>query len=286
MGPERAKDEEEMLHRIRDIVVDQGGMLRTLTKAIQSPRRTLGASFEVVSTNWQRLLFGSERRYRELREELRHSRFLLGRQQELLEEFRKLESCRVRGRRVAPGHMRSLHAEMLYCLVRHYRPEVTVETGVCNGLSSAVILKAMAENGAGRLLSVDLPEFTDQEMNEDVFWEGKGGAAVPAKKRVGWLVEPPLDDRWTLSLGRSQDVLGPLLAEAAPIDIFIHDSEHSYENQMFEFTHGFAALRQGGVLVATDIGWSTAYADFWANIARTGAKAARVDAGCAVVLKG
>lgn len=158
------------------------------------------------------------------------------------------------------GGVREIHAELLWRLVRDRRPARVVETGVCNGLSSAVILEAMAANGVGELVSIDLPEFAEAERNTETFWEGKGGAVVPPGKSSGWLVPDARRDRWRLVLGRSGELLP---AELAPgCDIFIHDSEHSYQNQLFEFRAGWAALRPGGVLVATDINWSSAFDDF------------------------
>ena len=64
-----------------------------------------------------------------------------------------------------------------------------------------------------------------------------------------------------LTIGRSQEQLVPLLARLAPIDFFMHDSEHSYECMAFEFREAWAALRQGGVLVADDVNLNDAFAE-------------------------
>src|SRR5947207_14206936 len=45
----------------------------------------------------------------------------------------------------------------LYAVVRAFKPGVVVETGVSSGMSSAHILRALAENGKGTLHSIDLP---------------------------------------------------------------------------------------------------------------------------------
>jgi hypothetical protein len=137
-------------------------------------------------------------------------------------------SGEVRGKSFNHGGMKSPHAELLWSLVRERKPERVVETGVCNGLSTAVILEAMDRNGSGWLVSVDLPEFTDLTGSGDQ-WAGKGGAVIPAGKSPGWLVTKPL--RWELVLGRSQDVLPGILSEGC--DLFIHDGEHSYDCQLF-----------------------------------------------------
>lgn len=63
------------------------------------------------------------------------------------------------------GSMRALHAEVLWAIVRSSRPWLVVETGVCNGFSTPVILEALNRNGEGRLISVDAPEFSDPALN-------------------------------------------------------------------------------------------------------------------------
>jgi predicted O-methyltransferase YrrM len=42
----------------------------------------------------------------------------------------------------------------------------------------------------------------------------------------------------------------------------MHDSEHSYECMSFEFATAWAALREGGVLVADDVNLNSAWAEF------------------------
>ena len=48
---------------------------------------------------------------------------------------------------------------LLYLLIRKYYPEVVVETGVAQGVSSMFILQAMDDNDHGSLVSIDLPNF-------------------------------------------------------------------------------------------------------------------------------
>jgi predicted O-methyltransferase YrrM len=156
----------------------------------------------------------------------------------------------------------------LYRLVRELRPKVAVETGVCNGVSTAFLLLALEDNGEGELHSVDLPEVAGEEYQEGAFWDGKGGAVIPPGKEPGWMVPPALRARWHLSLGRSQDELPPLLERVGEIDFFMHDSEHSYECMSFEFRTAWEALREGGVLVADDVNVNTAWAEFAREVGR------------------
>lgn len=185
--------------------------------------------------------------------------FITERVQALRAAFSEV-SGKTRGQTFKPGAVSEPQAELLWRLVRDRRPAKVVETGVCNGLSSAVILGAMEMNGEGELVSVDLPEFSDPALNTMTYWEGKGGAVIPAGREVGWLVPEAYRYRWNLLLGRADELLSQALEGGC--DIFIHDSEHSYDNQLFEFRAGWRALRPGGVLVATDINWSDAFDDF------------------------
>jgi len=238
-----------------------------------------------MSQDWRQLMFQDPAEFGRIQREMADLDLADGLDRRLAADFAGLRGATVRDRPVVAGGMRSLHAEVIYSLVRARRPQCIVETGVCNGVSSAILLKALSVNGAGRLVSVDLPEFTDPALNDNTVWEGKGGAAIPAGREVGWLVSEDLRSRWRLELGRSEDILPPLLNELGQIDLFIHDSEHSYRNQLFEFTCGYAALRPGGVLVATDITWSSAFDEFWGQIRPSGARRAYVDPSCAIILK-
>jgi hypothetical protein len=156
----------------------------------------------------------------------------------------------------------------LYRLLRDVRPQVAVETGVCNGVSTAFLLLALEDNGTGELHSIDLPEVAGEEYEEGTFWDGKGGAVIPPGKEPGWMVPPELRERWELVLGRSQDELPPLLDRVGQIDFFMHDSEHSYECMSFEFGTAWPALRVGGVLVADDVNVNSAWAEFTGEIGR------------------
>jgi predicted O-methyltransferase YrrM len=259
---------------------------RLLVKAARRPRYALVALWRLIQSDWTALAFPDRSAWMARRRELDETRLVGRLKRELSAAFEQLEGQTVRGKRVVAGDMRDAHAEMLWAIVRERKPRTVVETGVCNGLSSAVILEALGRNGAGRLVSVDLPEFSEPALNSTEFWEGKGGAVIPAGKSVGWLVPEERRCAWRLVLGRSQEVLPGLLADCDPIDLFIHDSEHSYANQLFEFRLGYDALASGGLLVATDINWSRAFDDFWATLRGAAARRAFVSHDCAIVVKG
>lgn len=166
----------------------------------------------------------------------------------------------VRGHPQVFGGTSLASATRLYAILRVLRPAVAVETGVCNGVSSAIILAALARNGAGTLHSVDLPEFSRGPAPAGL-WDQKRGAVVPSGMEPGWAVPHELRGPWELTLGRSQDVLVPLLERLGSLQFFYHDSEHSYDCMSFEYAAALEHLEPGGVLASDDATWTPAFAE-------------------------
>ncbi|MBA2712656.1 MAG: class I SAM-dependent methyltransferase [Rubrobacteraceae bacterium] len=136
----------------------------------------------------------------------------------------------------------SVMARCCYLVCRLARPEVTVETGVAYGVSSAFILKALEANGRGTLHSVDLPP---PRRGYERSW----GVAVPEA----------LKGRWRLHRGTSASVLPRLLQEISTVDLFVHDSLHTHRNMRREFDSIWPHLRKGGLLLADDIDRNLAF---------------------------
>ena len=123
--------------------------------------------------------------------------------------------------------------------------DVVVEVGVARGYSSATILAALEESGpGGRLWSIDLPPL-DEDAAAFV------GSAVPERLR----------GRWELELGPSSSALRPLLQRVAPVDLFVHDGDHSYASQLEDLETAWPHVRPGAVVIVDDV-WSTAVVDF------------------------
>jgi predicted O-methyltransferase YrrM len=194
---------------------------------------------------------------------------------------RTVSGTTARGNAYGFGQLGWEKCERLYALIRKRRPRALVETGVCNGVSTAVMLMALELNGRGQLHSVDLPEHTDTDYPSDAFWEGKKGAAVPKGKAPGWVVPGSLRTRWELTIGRSQDVLPGVLRRVGDIDFFLHDSEHSYECMSFELSAAHAHMHPGGVLAADDTRWNSAFAEF---VQRHGLETGTLGAGLAFAI--
>ena len=133
----------------------------------------------------------------------------------------------------------------LYAIVRVTKPNIIVETGVLEGTGSCAILSALERNDKGRLYSIDLPS-----------------PRIPPDKKVGWRIPHHLRKRWILERGKSSEKLPQLLDTFRHIDIFLHDSEHSYENMLFEYKTAWGHIRDGGLLLSHDITRNKAFRNF------------------------
>jgi len=137
-----------------------------------------------------------------------------------------------------------------YALVRAAKPETILETGVANGVSTSYILLALNSNGRGTLHSI--------EVGDTRF--------LPEGRQIGWIVPESLRGRWKLHVGDSRTLLCSVARELAPLDIFIHDSLHTDDHMMFEFENAFPYLRPGGILLADDALWNSAFSKFAAQV--------------------
>lgn len=155
------------------------------------------------------------------------------------------------------------HFTLLYGLCRLIKPSVTVETGTGAGLTSTYILQALADNGHGKHYSIDLPrtlyDNNDGSLINDEFW-------VPEEKGSGWMIPENIRGRFTQLLGDSKQVLPKILEESGEIDMFFHDSEHTYEFMTWEFQQAWPYIKKGGYLASHDIDWNNAFKDFSAQV--------------------
>lgn len=151
-----------------------------------------------------------------------------------------------------------------YLLVRKLAPERVIETGVLHGRSSLAILRGLHENNSGRLISIDVPRLGVGQFNDDGRWDD---AHVERVEDTGREVPAYLRSRWTLSVAR-----GPTEAMAqirgavgAGVDLFIHDSDHTYAWMLGEYGVAWGGLPPGGILYSDDIDWNDAFRDFAAS---------------------
>ena len=141
------------------------------------------------------------------------------------------------------GVMGALDCATLYGLTRWLRPQALVESGGFIGMSSAFILKALTDEklATSKLYSIELGEdFEQGVLNTDEL--RASGGFVPMR-------------------GRIEDFLkGDQLPRT--IDMFLHDSSHSYRHMLWEFRQFWPRLRDGGLLVSHDVQMNAAFPEF------------------------
>jgi predicted O-methyltransferase YrrM len=142
------------------------------------------------------------------------------------------------------GVMGALDCATLYGLTRWLRPTVIVESGGYIGMSSAFILKALADEkvATGKLYSIELSQECEQ------------GALIPDELRSGSGAFVPIR-------GRVEDFLKSNELPS-PIDMFLHDSSHSYRHMLWEFRQFWPRLRDRGLLVSHDVQMNAAFPEF------------------------
>jgi predicted O-methyltransferase YrrM len=126
-----------------------------------------------------------------------------------------------------------------YALVRALEPDNVVETGTHLGLGSCVLAAALLRNGHGRLTTVDI----DADS--------------------GHLIAGPWASVIDRRIGSSLDVL----AGMHEVDMFLHDSLHTYEYEASELAAVEPGLRADAVVLSDNAHDSSALSD-WAE--RTG----------------
>lgn len=131
----------------------------------------------------------------------------------------------------------------LYALVILCRPHNLIESGVSSGVSSTFMLLGIQENKSGILHSMDFPVPRIK---------ARGGApwALPRGMTSGWAVPAEIRSGWDLRLGRSEELLKPLLDEIGTLDFYCHDSPVDDKHFEFEMDTMKTYLRSGSLVIA------------------------------------
>lgn len=153
---------------------------------------------------------------------------------------------------------------LLYALIRAGKPRLSIETGVLHGMTSAFLLRAIEQNGSGRLISVDLPSYpATGPANRDGYH-----ATLPPSTEPGWMVAARLRPSWDLRLGSSRRLLPELRPDLEGLSFFLHDSEHTEETMSFELEFAWEALTPEGILVCDNVDSCGAFDRFCARVNR------------------
>jgi hypothetical protein len=134
----------------------------------------------------------------------------------------------------------------IWCAVRHAQPESVVETGVAHGVSSRVALEGLNLNDRGHLWSIDIANPINLSVH------GTTGVAVTDGCRP----------RWTYVEGESKRVMPPLMAKVGQVNLFIHDSLHTFKNTLFEMEQAATVMPAGGVMLIDDVRSHDGFATF------------------------
>ena len=134
---------------------------------------------------------------------------------------------------------------LIYSLVRARRPKVVVETGVASGVSTYFLLHALEKNQRGSLTSFDV--------------SSGAGSLLQSDERKGWelIVLNPRASR--------REFRERMAARDEAIDLFIHDSDHSYQHQSFEYATALPHMAPDGLLASDDVDGCFAFLDFCAQ---------------------
>jgi predicted O-methyltransferase YrrM len=154
------------------------------------------------------------------------------------------------------------YRSLLYLVARAATPETFIETGVLNGMSSSFILLGLHHAGTGTLHSIDLPP-VDQRIID------QGTIPLPAGRQPGWIIPDYLRPRHDLRLGPAERLLPELLGELGRVDVFLHDSDHSYQHIAFELGAAWRYLASGGHALVDNVEQNAAFADFARGVGAT-----------------
>jgi predicted O-methyltransferase YrrM len=123
------------------------------------------------------------------------------------------------------------YQDKLAVLIHSEKPKIVIETGLETGFGAEYILEALDHNGQGHLWSIDPvihKDFADHPINHP---------------------------RFTFIQMLSEDALEPLFDQIGPFDMFIHDSDHDFHCQDFEYEAAWKFVRLGGIIVSDDPFW-------------------------------
>jgi predicted O-methyltransferase YrrM len=135
---------------------------------------------------------------------------------------------------------------LLYSLVRSKKPSSVVETGVANGISTNAIMNALENSkNSGVLHSFDVLFETSKAYKGNGNWQFHLLDAAKAHHQIENQVQR--------------------IAKPA---VWLHDSNHGYRWQKFEYLLAMKSLKNGGILISDDIDASPAWAEMAESVFR------------------
>ena len=138
------------------------------------------------------------------------------------------------------------HIHLLYDCVRLLKPQNVIETGVAYGWSSLAILKALSQNGHGKLYSVDMP-YPRKNNENDV------GIVVPQDLRKNWLLIRKPDN---------PGIINALSQVGEQIDLCHYDSDKSWWGRDYAYPILWKSLKSKGLFISDDIQDNLYFSEF------------------------
>jgi predicted O-methyltransferase YrrM len=129
--------------------------------------------------------------------------------------------------------------DLLYSLVRASRPNLTVEVGMANGLSTLFIAQALKDNGHGTHVAIDPFQSTD--------WKGAG---LELLRKAG------LVDRVELIEKPSHQALPELEQAGRTAEFVLIDGSHMFDYVIADFVCSDRLLAVGGLMAFDDSDWA------------------------------
>lgn len=134
-------------------------------------------------------------------------------------------------------------AQLLFRIVRYYRPETTLEMGTSLGITSAYLALA---NPHGLLTTL----------------EGSKEVAAVARKNFSSLSLPNVQ----LITGNFDTTLQDVLKRMHTVDLAFIDGNHSREPTLFYFRSLLSKINPSSILIFDDIHWSKGMEEAWKMI--------------------
>lgn len=141
--------------------------------------------------------------------------------------------------------------KIIFLITRMMQPDIVVETGF--GATTVAFLEAMKLNSRGHLYSIDL-----------LLEEGDDGARYRDHNPYLSYLNVYKGKSLTFIKGDSKIELPKLFEKIGKVDLFYHDSLHTYEHMNFEYTIAYPYLKDNGILLSDDIYWNHAFLE-WAK---------------------
>jgi hypothetical protein len=215
--------------------------LEKLARYLDTPAATLTSYYEE--------LLGDQRFIAQLNERMKHVRTHHGFSKGI---FNREE--------VASADWFAFERVLLYVLLRHLRPALSLETGVYYGGNTAFMLAALARNGNGKLISIDLPDSRIRKEGTAERHPLVGDTELYGDTlSPGFIVPDYLRAHWQFVEGDSHRVIPTL---PGPFDFYIHDSDHSFGFLRKEIALVRPKLTRSAVVLADDIDWSNGFFAF------------------------